>query len=199
MAEIHVESQVHNASSDRATVNFRRSLSIATETSARNLMPIRSTWSLARNRRSKPAASLKNARFWSTGRSESCTTFTPCSPSTESGGREQNHHRFSQNRIQRGAGTGGVYINDKFVYLTGFAQRSSDEWAGLGQAYPDWMHDFNGEADSRLPRQLHSLDAHCAAARGCGSAAIGSASSKFARPATRNETPRAGNGNSGWK
>jgi hypothetical protein len=34
----------------------------------------------------------------------------------------------------------------KFVYLKGYAQRSTDEWAGLGQAYPDWMHDFNGRS-----------------------------------------------------
>ena len=28
------------------------------------------------------------------------------------------------------------------MYLKGFAQRASNEWAGLGQAYPDWMHDL---------------------------------------------------------
>jgi beta-galactosidase len=36
-------------------------------------------------------------------------------------------------------------LNGHFVYLTGYAQRSSDDWAGLGQAYPDWMHDYNAE------------------------------------------------------
>lgn len=50
---------------------------------------------------------------------------------------------FRKTEFKGGAGTGGVYINDKFVWLTGYAQRSSDDWAGLGQAYPDWMHDFN--------------------------------------------------------
>ena len=37
---------------------------------------------------------------------------------------------------------GGVYLNDRFVYLKGFAQRSADEWAGVGAGYPDWMHDY---------------------------------------------------------
>jgi len=50
-----------------------------------------------------------------------------------------------------GAGTGGVHINDRFVYLKGFAQRSSDEWAGLGQAYPAWMHDYQ----AKLIRDCH--------------------------------------------
>ena len=52
---------------------------------------------------------------------------------------------FRKAEFNGGAGTGGVYLNDKFVWLTGYAQRSSDDWAGLGQTYPDWMHDFNAE------------------------------------------------------
>jgi beta-galactosidase len=50
---------------------------------------------------------------------------------------------FRKVELRAGAGKGGVYINDQFVYLKGYAQRSTDEWAGLGQAYPDWMHDLN--------------------------------------------------------
>jgi len=50
---------------------------------------------------------------------------------------------FRQAAFKGGAGAGGVFLNDKFVWLTGYAQRSSDDWAGLGQAYPDWMHDYN--------------------------------------------------------
>ena len=50
---------------------------------------------------------------------------------------------FRQAEFKGGAGKGGVWLNGKFVWLTGYAQRSSDEWAGLGQAYPDWMHDYN--------------------------------------------------------
>ena len=59
---------------------------------------------------------------------------------------------FRQTEFKGGVGTGGVYLNDKFVWLTGYAQRSSDEWAGLGQAYPDWMHDFNAQ----LVRSTHA-------------------------------------------
>ncbi len=52
---------------------------------------------------------------------------------------------FRKVEFKGGVGTGGVYINDKFTWLTGFAQRSTNEWAGLGQAYPAWMHDFNAQ------------------------------------------------------
>jgi beta-galactosidase len=50
---------------------------------------------------------------------------------------------FRKVEYRGGAGKGGVYLNDRFVYLKGYAQRSTNDWAGLGQAYPDWMHDTN--------------------------------------------------------
>jgi beta-galactosidase len=59
---------------------------------------------------------------------------------------------FRQTEFRGGAGKGGIYVNDKFVYLRGYAQRSSDEWEGLGQAYPDWMHDFT----ARMIRDSHA-------------------------------------------
>ena len=53
------------------------------------------------------------------------------------------HTGFRKAEFRGGAGTGGVYLNDHFVWLTGYSQRSVNDWPGLGQAYPDWMHDFD--------------------------------------------------------
>ncbi|HEX4795490.1 MAG TPA: sugar-binding domain-containing protein [Humisphaera sp.] len=49
---------------------------------------------------------------------------------------------FRQTEFKGGVGTGGVWLNGRFIWLTGYAQRSANDWAGLGGAYPDWMHDF---------------------------------------------------------
>ena len=49
---------------------------------------------------------------------------------------------FRQTEFKGGAGTGGVWLNGRFVWLTGYAMRSANDWPGLGGAYPDWMHDF---------------------------------------------------------
>jgi beta-galactosidase len=66
---------------------------------------------------------------------------------------------FRKVEYKGGTGTGGVYINDQFVYLKGYAQRSSDDWAGLGEAYPDWMHDFNAalvrQSNANYIRWMH--------------------------------------------
>ena len=40
--------------------------------------------------------------------------------------------------------TGGLRINDKYVFLTGYAQRSTNEWAAVGMAN-DWLTDFDME------------------------------------------------------
>jgi beta-galactosidase len=66
---------------------------------------------------------------------------------------------FRQTAFKGGAGTGGVYINGRFAYMYGFAQRSTNSWAGLGQAVPDWMHDFNANlvrgASANYIRWMH--------------------------------------------
>jgi beta-galactosidase len=49
---------------------------------------------------------------------------------------------FRQTEFKGGAGTGGVWLNGRFLWLTGYAQRSANDWPGLGGAYPDWMHEF---------------------------------------------------------
>jgi beta-galactosidase len=69
------------------------------------------------------------------------------------------HTGFRNTAFRGGAGKGGVWLNDRFVYLTGYAQRATDDWAGLGQAYPDWMHEFNAalirESRANYIRWMH--------------------------------------------
>jgi beta-galactosidase len=66
---------------------------------------------------------------------------------------------FRKVDFKGGAGTGGVWINDHFVWLTGFSQRSADDWPGLGGAYPDWMHDYTAAlvraSNSNYIRWMH--------------------------------------------
>ena len=69
------------------------------------------------------------------------------------------HTGFRKAEFKGGTGTGGVYLNDKFVWLTGYSQRAADDWPGLGSAYPDWMHDFTAallrESNGNYVRWMH--------------------------------------------
>jgi beta-galactosidase len=66
---------------------------------------------------------------------------------------------FRKTEFKGGVGTGGVYLNDKFLWLKGYAQRSANDWPGLGGAYPDWMHDFTlamvRESNGNYMRWMH--------------------------------------------
>jgi beta-galactosidase len=86
---------------------------------------------------------LTNARFWDPADPYLYDVYTILSVDGKVVDCVKNTTGFRKVELRGGAGTGGVFINDKFVYLKGYAQRSTDDWAGLGQAYPDWMHDFN--------------------------------------------------------
>jgi len=66
---------------------------------------------------------------------------------------------FRKAEFKGGAGTGGIWLNGHFVWLSGYSQRSADDWAGLGGAYPDWMHDYTmsliKETNSNYIRWMH--------------------------------------------
>lgn len=66
---------------------------------------------------------------------------------------------FRKVEFRGGIGTGGVHVNNRFVYLLGYAQRSTNEWGGIGQGVPDWMHDYHANlirgANSNYIRWMH--------------------------------------------
>ncbi|MBQ9600332.1 MAG: DUF4982 domain-containing protein, partial [Clostridia bacterium] len=53
---------------------------------------------------------------------------------------------------------GGVYINDKYYWLTGYAQRATNEWAAIGVAN-DWLKDYDAqlirESNANFVRWMH--------------------------------------------
>jgi beta-galactosidase len=85
---------------------------------------------------------LQGARFWSPDDPYLYDVYTILTVDGKTVDVDKVVTGFRKTEFKGGAGTGGVYLNGKFVYLKGFAQRASNEWAGLVQAYPDWMHDF---------------------------------------------------------
>ena len=151
-ADLTVESEVHNVSGERATVG----LSVVVIDHAGQIRtqfegdPV----DMVDGEKSVQIASgsIEGTRFWSTDDPYLYTVYSILKVNGETVDVDRIVTGFRKTDFKGGVGTGGVYINEKFVYLKGYAQRSSDEWAGLGQAYPDWMHDFN----AKLIRDSHA-------------------------------------------
>ncbi len=88
---------------------------------------------------------MQGVRFWSDATPEMYDVYSILTADGKVMDVQKTSTGLRQAGFKGGAGNGGLWLNGKFVWLTGYAQRSTNEWAGLGQAYPDWMHDFNAQ------------------------------------------------------
>ena len=61
-------------------------------------------------------------------------------------------------KVEYDAAKGGLLLNGKNVWLTGYAQRSTDEWAAIGVA-PDWLQDYDAalirKSNANFVRWMH--------------------------------------------
>jgi beta-galactosidase len=143
--DVTVESQVKNESGDHATVTL--SAAVVDKDGLLRAKFEGKPVDVAAGDKSILAASgaLAAARFWSTDDPYLYDVYTILTVNGKVVDTNKITTGFRKAEFRGGTGTGGVYINDKFVYLKGFAQRTSDEWAGIGAGYPDWMHDFTAQ------------------------------------------------------
>ena len=161
--DVTVESQVHNATADRRVLKANVTLSVAVVDQDGVL---RATFQgdgvdMLSGAKTilKATGPLANARFWSTDDPYLYDVYTMLTADGKVVDVNKTTTGFRKVEFKGGAGKGGVYINDKFVYLKGFAQRSSNEWAGVGAGYPDWMHDFTArmirDSNGNYMRWMH--------------------------------------------
>jgi len=150
-ADVTVDSEVRNSSGDRATVML--SVVVADPAGVVHAQFDGESVDMVDGEKTVLTATgaLKAARFWSTVDPYLYNVYTILKVDGKVVDVETTTTGFRKAEFKGGAGSGGVYLNGKFVYLKGFAQRSSNEWAGLGQAYPDWIHDYT----ARLIRECH--------------------------------------------
>src|ERR1017187_3545573 len=150
-AEVTVDSEVRNDSGDRVTVGLSeaivdRSGQVHARFDGNPVDMVDGEKTLLR-----ATGGLKDARFWSTEDPTFYSVYTILKVDGKVVDVEIIVTGFRKAEFKGGTGSGGVYLNDKFVYLKGFAQRASNEWEGLGQAHPDWLHDYN----AKLIRACH--------------------------------------------
>src|ERR1035437_1226769 len=144
-ADVTVESEVKNSSGDRAMVEL--SVAIVDRSGRLRATFNGSSTDMVDGEKTVLTATgaFKDARFWCPEDPYLYDVYSILTVEGKTVDVNQVVTGFRKTAFKGGAGTGGVYLNDKFVYLQGFAQRSSNEWEGLGQGYPDWLHDFTAQ------------------------------------------------------
>jgi beta-galactosidase len=169
-AEVNVEAQVRNESGDFAAISLS-----AVVVDAAGVVRARfdsTTSDLVHGQTETFTASgqLAGARFWDVNDPYLYDVYSILSVDGQVVDVCKTRTGFRKTDYKGGAGTGGVYLNDKFIWLTGYAQRSVNDWAGLGQAYPDWMHDYNAQlvraSNANYVRWMH-ISPQAADVRAC--------------------------------
>lgn len=103
------------------------------------------------------SAPAQRLRFWSPDDPYLYTVYTVVKSDGRTVDVTEHKTGFRKTDI-RGGENGGVFINDKFYWLTGYAQRSTNEWAAIGIAN-DWLRDYDAqlirESNANFVRFMH--------------------------------------------
>jgi len=158
-ADIIVESEVVNETGDYASITLSSVVVDASGIVVAKLEGNTSDLVAGQSEIFKSSGKLIGARFWDVNDPYLYKVYSILSVDGKVVDVCETTTGFRHTEFKGGAGTGGVWLNGQFVWLTGYAQRSANDWAGLGGAYPDWMHDFTlsllKESNGNYMRWMH--------------------------------------------
>jgi beta-galactosidase len=141
-AEVRVEAQVRNESGDYASISLSAVVVDAAGIVRAQLTGNTSDLVSDETETLTASGSLAGARFWDVDDPYLYSVYSILTVNGQVVDVCRTQTGFRQTAFKGGAGQGGVWLNGRFVWLTGYSQRSANDWPGLGGAYPDWMHDF---------------------------------------------------------
>ncbi|HEY4249194.1 MAG TPA: DUF4982 domain-containing protein [Lacunisphaera sp.] len=174
-ADVHVESQVRNESGDFASIAMSTVVVDATGEVKARFESDKSDLVDGETETFTTAGAMSGVHFWEPNDPYLYDVYTILSVGGQVVDVNRIHTGFRKLEFRGGAGTGGVWLNGHFQWLTGFAQRSVNDWAGLGQAYPDWMHDWTAQlvraSNSNYIRWMH-ISPGASDVRACDKAGI---------------------------
>jgi beta-galactosidase len=158
-ADVNVEAEVVNETDDYALISLSAVVVDAEGVVRAKLEGNSSDLVAGQSEVFKATGPLTDARFWDVNDPYLYRVYTILSVDDKVVDVCETQTGFRQTAFKGGVGTGGVWLNGRFLWLTGFAQRSANDWPGVGGAYPDWMHDFTlslvRECNANYVRWMH--------------------------------------------
>lgn len=138
-ATIHAESQVRNERSKAVTMQYEVSLYdyenllVGTFRGEAVTLKPNETTTL------KASSAFDKLHFWSWGYGYLYNVETKLLVNNEVVDQVTTRTGFRKTRFAEGK----VWLNDRVIQLKGYAQRSSNEWPGVGISMPAWMNDYS--------------------------------------------------------
>ena len=161
-AVIHAESEVRNEDTQARTFIYDVQLQDAEGKEVANFHSEPITMQPGETRTVKAQQLVEDLHFWSWGYGYLYTVRTSLStplPNGEGQGEESDkvitRTGFRKTEFREGK----IWLNDRVLMIHGYAQRTSNEWPGVGISVPAWLSDYsNGlmvESGGNLVRWMH--------------------------------------------
>lgn len=155
-ARIHAQSEVRNDSREERRFSYQVTLTDADGKTVKTFDAPAVTLKAGETKTVQAAAQVDNLHFWSWGYGYLYTVKTVL--------KDEQNEVFDEVVTRTGFrktkfGEGKVWLNDRVIQLKGYAQRTSNEWPGVGLSVPAWLSDYsNGlmvESNGNLVRWMH--------------------------------------------
>ncbi|MCD7710475.1 MAG: DUF4982 domain-containing protein [Porphyromonadaceae bacterium] len=154
-ATIHAVSQVRNESSRPVTVGYDVEIVDYEGNSVAHFLGNSKTVNPQETTLLEASNLLENVHFWSWGYGYLYKVKTRLLVNRKSVDEVVTTTGFRKTRFAEGK----VWLNDRVIQLKGYAQRSSNEWPGVGISVPPWLSDYsNGlliDQHANLFRWMH--------------------------------------------
>ena len=154
-AVIHAESEIKNEHKRGKQVDYKVELVDRDGTSLKTFDGT-SVWvKPGETATLKASAEVDGLHFWSWGYGYLYTVKTSLWVDGKKVDEVATRTGFRKTRFGRGM----IWLNDRVIQMKGFAQRTSNEWPGVGMSVPAWLSDYsNGlmvEDNANLVRWMH--------------------------------------------
>ena len=178
-AVIHAESQVKNEDVTARTFTFAVRMTDADGREVARFKGETVTMQPGETRMVKAQQTVEGLHFWSWGYGYLYTVETSLTPNPSLGGEgsgyTQGQKLYTPLSSERGVGgeafvtrtgfrktafkEGMFYLNDRVMMIHGYAQRTSNEWPGVGISVPAWLSDYSNDlavkSGGNLMRWMH--------------------------------------------
>ena len=154
-AVIHAESEVKNEDTTLRTFTFAVRMMDADGHEVARFNGETVTLQPGEMRTVKVLQAVESLHLWSWGYGYLYTVETELVVDGETVDRVQTRTGFRKTRF----GEGKIWLNDRVMMVHGYAQRTSNEWPGVGISVPAWLSDYsNGlmvESGANMVRWMH--------------------------------------------
>lgn len=154
-AIIHAESEIRNEYNRDKQVSYQVELIDRDGTSIQTFEGTKAVVKPGETITLKAVSEVDNLHFWSWGYGYLYTVKTSLWVDGRKVDEVATRTGFRKTRF----GKGMIWLNDRVIQMKGFAQRTSNEWPGVGMSVPAWLSDYSNhlmvEGNANLVRWMH--------------------------------------------